>query len=212
MREPARSYNHKIKVLLPEPNSAKRQQLADCLLLSLSISPAPHHRCHQPFVYFVFWKRNWKHKRSSYRTFSCLFSSPLRLCVCLVVCFLVMRGYGMKTAQQHDPPPSHPTSCGVRQPQTKKSLRVIICFCTICIFAKSFQLQWGRRRVFAFSSNRHSLSGCGFVSGIAWISCMHSAIFVRNDNKVQSRAKIISHSKSHSRNSSKRLPNREAIT
>lgn len=138
MREPARSYNHKIKVLLPEPNSAKRQQLADCLLLSLSISPAQHHRCHQPFVYFVFWKRNWKHKRSSYRTFSCLFSSPLRLCVCLAVCFLVMRGYGMKTAQQHDPPPSHPTSCGVRQPQTKKVCKLLFVFARFTYLRKAF--------------------------------------------------------------------------
>lgn len=139
MREPTRSYNHKIKVLLLEPNSAKRQQLADCLLLSLSISPAQHHRCHQPFVYFVFWKRNWKHKRSSYRTFSCLFSSPLRLCVCLAVCFLVMRGYGMKTAQQHDPPPSltqhHAES---DNPKQKKVCELLFVFARFTYLRKAF--------------------------------------------------------------------------
>lgn len=39
MREP--SYNHKIKVLLPEPNS-ETQQLADCLFFFIiSLSPNP---------------------------------------------------------------------------------------------------------------------------------------------------------------------------
>lgn len=58
MEEPAQSYNHKIKVLSPEPNSAKHNNWPIAFFCPLPFSdsraPSPSPQCHQPLCILYF--------------------------------------------------------------------------------------------------------------------------------------------------------------
>lgn len=165
MREPAQSYNHKIKVLLPEPNSAKHQQLADRLSFFSSSSLAPSRSSPAPGVInlsciLCFENETENINEARIEHFHICFP-PRSICVRvrLAVWFLVMRGYGTWRQPNNTPPPS-PHHAESDVPKQKK--KVFICFCTIYIFAKSslFRLHDGVRRFILLSNKR--LLGCGF--------------------------------------------------